>query len=179
VRSADRTPTAGLRTLTVTDDAAFSLLGRDVVDPVAKRRWSEAYLALTGSRPQSLGGRPACYMGRPGDMVNWIDAQSVPSLLPPYFAGAARSRLMKLLEDGHRGEKLSREELAKLACWIDLSVPYCGDYVEANAWTADEKARYERFQAKRRTMEQIERSSIEAWTAAQSPSPSRGAHRSP
>ena len=67
---------------------------------------------------------------------------------------------------GHGGEKLSPEESAKLACWIDLAVPYCGDYLEANAWSAAEKALYERFQQKRRSMEQIERSNIEAWVAA-------------
>jgi hypothetical protein len=155
------------------DDAAFSLLGREVVDPVAKRRWSEAYLALTQSKPRSVEGGPACYLGHPDDVVSWIDAQSVPTLLPPYFAGAAKSRLMKLLEDGHRGERLSREELAKLACWIDLSVPYCADYIEANAWSPGEKARYERFQEKRRQMDQIERSNIEAWIAAQAASQSR------
>jgi hypothetical protein len=150
-----------------TDDAAFSLLGREVLDPVAKRRWSEAYLALTHSSPGGNTRDPACFQGHPNDVVNWIDAQSVPTLLPPYFAGAAKSRLMKLLEDGHRGEKMSREELARVACWIDLAVPYCGDYVEANAWMPDEKARYERFQDKRRKMEQVEQSSIEALIAAQ------------
>ncbi len=165
----DRTPTAAAPQ----EDAAFSLLGREVVDRVAKRRWSEAYLALTESTPRSIVGGPLSFTGHPGDVVNWIDAQSVPTLLPPYFAGAAKSRLMKLLEDGHYGETLSREELAKLACWIDLSVPYCGDYVEANAWSPDEKARYERFQEKRRKMERIERSSIEAWIAAQV-APDRG-----
>ena len=102
-------------------------------------------------------------------MVNWIDAQSPPTMLPPYFAGAAKSRLMKLLEQDHAGEKLSREELAKLACWIDLAVPYCGDYLEANAWSPAEKARYERFQQKRRHLEQIEQANLEAWTAARSP----------
>ena len=27
---------------------------------------------------------------------------------------------------------------AKLACWIDLLVPYCGDYREANAWSQED-----------------------------------------
>ena len=164
-RSQDRTRTA--------DEPAFSLLGREVVDPVAKRRWSESYLALTRSKAASIVGGPVCFVGHPGDVVNWIDAQSPPTMLPPYFAGAAKSRLMNLLEDGHGGAKVSREELAKLACWIDLAVPYCGDYLEANAWSADEKARYERFRQKRRAMEQIERSNLEAWTAARAASQPR------
>jgi hypothetical protein len=33
--------------------------------------------------------------------------------------------------------KLSRKELDMLAAWIDLVVPYCGDYLEANAWSED------------------------------------------
>ena len=158
----NRTPT--------TDDAAFSLLDREVLDPAAKRRWSESYVALTQSKAGSIAGGPLCLIGHPGEVVNWIDAQSPPTLLPPYSAGAAKSRLMALLRDGHGGEKLSGEELATLACWIDLAVPYCGDYVEANAWSADEKARYERFQQKRGSMEQIERSNLEAWIAARAAS---------
>jgi hypothetical protein len=134
-----------------------------VADAVAKRRWSEAYLALTQSKPRSVEGGPVCFLGHPGEMVNWIDAQSVPTLLPPYFAGAAKSRLMRLLEEGHYGATLSREEMTRLACWIDLSVPYCGDYLEANAWSSEEKDRYERFEDKRRKMEQLERSNIDEW----------------
>ena len=160
------------RTSTV-DEAAFSLLGREVVDPVAKRRWSESYLALTRSKAASIVGGPLCFVGHPGDVVNWIDAQSPPTMLPPYFAGAAKSHLMKLLEDGHGGEKVSCEDLAKLACWIDLAVPYCGDYLEANAWSADEKVRYGRFQQKRRAMEHIERLNLEAWIALRAASQPR------
>jgi hypothetical protein len=86
-------------------------------------------------------------------VVNWISAQSVPTMLPPYFAGAAKSRLMTMLEEGHYGVKLSREEMDKVACWIDLLVPYCGDYVEANAWSREEAERYEHFVAKRKRAE--------------------------
>jgi len=161
------TATEGLQTTAAQDDASFSLLGREVVDPVAKRRWSEAYLALTHSTLEGIHRGPICFTGHPNEMVNWIDAQSVPTLLPPCFAGAARSRLVKLLEDGHRGVKLSREELARLACWIDLAVPYCGNYLEANAWTPEEKARYEHFEEKRRRMEQQEQSNLDEWIATQ------------
>ena len=59
-------------------------------------------------------------------------------MLPPYSAGAAKSRLMTLLEQGHGDVKLSREEIDKIACWIDLLVPFCGDYLEANAWSEAE-----------------------------------------
>ncbi|MBI4601840.1 MAG: hypothetical protein HY721_07750 [Planctomycetes bacterium] len=133
-------------------EVAFSLLGEERVDPQAKRRWSDAYLALTQG-------------GRPSDLVNWISVQSAPPVLPPYHAGAARSRLLALLEAGHRDVSLSRGELEVIACWIDLLVPCCGDYTESNAWTEEEARKYRHFLEKRRRMEAIERRSIEALAA--------------
>jgi len=47
-----------------------------------------------------------------------------------------------------------------LSCWIDLGVPFCGDYMEANAWTEEEKAKYTHFIEKRRTMEETELQNI-------------------
>jgi len=128
---------------------AFSLLDERTVDGRAKRRWSDSYLALT-------------QRGRPNRIVNWLNAQSVPPMLPPYFAGAARSELIGMLAGGHNHVKLSREEMDKIACWIDLLVPFCGDYTEANAWNDREKAKYERYQSKRRRMEAVERENIRA-----------------
>jgi hypothetical protein len=83
-------------------------------------------------------------------------------MLPPYHAGAAVSRLMTMLEEGHHDVRLSREELDKIACWIDLLVPYCGDYTEAHAWSDDELQKYEHYLEKRRSMEAIERKNITA-----------------
>ena len=122
--------------LNTNDEPAFSLLGEVTVDRIAKRKWSDAYLMLTQATAASPDDpfEGDCK----GRVVNWIGAQSVPELLPPYFAGATRSELFAMLEAGHKGVKLSREELDKVACWLDLLVPYCGDYREANAWTAEE-----------------------------------------
>ncbi len=125
----------------------FSLLGKGKVDKGAKRTWSEAYLALTKR-------------GKSGPLVNWISAQSAPPMLRPYHAGAAKSKLMAMLEKGHNKTKLSREELDKIACWIDLLVPYCGDYREANAWSEAEKKRYDHFENKRRAMQAVEEQNI-------------------
>jgi len=47
-----------------------------------------------------------------------------------------------------------------LACWIDLLVPYCGDYTEANAWTKEELSKYNHFMKKRKHMEEIENKNI-------------------
>jgi len=131
------------------DKKAFSLLGTTTVDGRAKRLWSESYLALTRK-------------GRPNPIVQWLNAQSIPPMLPPYYAGAAKSGLISMLEKGHNKVKLSREDMDKLACWIDLLVPYCGDYAEANAWNDGDKAKYARFQAKRDKMAALERRNIAA-----------------
>ena len=74
---------------------------------------------------------------------------------------------MTLLEEGHEGVSLNREETVKLACWIDLVVPYCGDYVEANAWLPFERARYDRFLAKRKKMAAIEERNIGELSSSQ------------
>jgi hypothetical protein len=114
-----------------------------------KRKFSEAYLALTHTKTTN------------GDhshpMVNWIDCMSGPAMLPPYHRGAATSKLMTLLEDGHEDVKLSREELDKIACWIDLLVPFCGDYREHNAWSPRDHQLYDRIERRRRDMEEAER----------------------
>jgi hypothetical protein len=90
--------------------------------------------------------------------------------LPPCFAGAVRSDLLTLLVKGHKQETLSREELEKLACWIDLLVPYCGSYIEANAWTESEIKRYEHFAEKRRQMEEVEQDNLSALLGRSAPS---------
>jgi hypothetical protein len=136
--------------------SVLSLLGKTVVDIGAKRQWSESYVNLTQN-------------GKPNRIVQWLNVQSIPPMLPPYYAGAAKSELIELLEGGHEGVKLSREELDKIACWIDLLVPFCGDYTEANDWTDKEKSKYAHFQSKRDRMEAIERKNIEALLQNQDP----------
>jgi hypothetical protein len=113
-------------------------------------------------------------------MVNWISPQSIPPMLPPYWKGAAKSGLTPLLENGHEDTELSQEELDKIACWIDLLVPYCGDYTEANTWADpgmerynnwfkddpytenDPAKRYQHFLNKRKRMKSIEKKNIAA-----------------
>jgi hypothetical protein len=142
-------------------NTSFSLLAEENVDPGAKRRFSDAYLALTGAQMELRKGRPGAFRGDPTrPLVNWISPQSAPPMLPPYSAGSARSGLMRLLAEGHQGVRLSREELDKIACWIDLLVPYCGDYREANAWTSEELKRYDYFLAKRARMEAQETANV-------------------
>jgi len=130
-------------------------------------RGANAYLALLAPRPRALYGYPPAIEGDPeGRLVRWVAAQSPPPMLVPCSTGAVRSPLMKLLEDGHRGARLSPEEMRTIACWIDLAVPYCGDYEEANVWSEEGKAKYRHFLEKRRRMEEIERRNIEELIAS-------------
>jgi len=132
---------------------AFSLLATGNPDGRAKRQWSDAYLALTQK-------------GRPNKIVNWLNVQSIPPMLPPYYTGAAKSELITMLEKGHNNVKLSPEEMDKIACWIDLLVPFCGDYTEANTWNDGDKKKHAYYEAKRRKMEQLDRKNIEAYINA-------------
>ena len=67
-----------------------------------------------------------------------------------------------MLEAGHNEVKLTRAELETIACWIDLLVPFCGDYAEANCWSEGDQRKYAHFLAKRRRFERLERQDIEA-----------------
>ncbi len=132
------------------EEVPCDLRGDMVVIEEMKRRFSRSYLALTHTR------------GSTGDwthpLVNWIDCMSEPEMLPPYHRGSATSGLMKLLAEGHEQIQLSREEMDKIACWIDLLVPFCGDYREANAWSRDELAFYQRAEDKRQRLRRTESS---------------------
>ena len=134
---------------------AFSLLGTLNRDPEAKRYWSDAYLALIAPSPDAARAPTE-------GPVRWFHPQSAPPMLPPYHAGAAKSPLMTMLEEGHRGVTLSSRELQMIALWIDLGVPFVGDYTEANAWSEAELEKYNHFLEKRRKMEAVERENIQA-----------------
>jgi hypothetical protein len=144
------------------DDVPYALTARPVEDLQAKRVWSESYLALTHARRDDPP--EDAWRGDPDHpLVCWVSAQSAPPLQPPCSAGANRSHLCDLLEHSHEDVQLSRAELDKLSAWIDLAVPFCGDYVEANIWTCEDRAKHDRFAAKRQWFEREDRQNIDAW----------------
>jgi len=134
-------------------EKAFSLLATSNPAGPAKRTWSDAYIALTQAKDD---------IGQPNEIVNWLNVQSVPSLLPPYYAGSSQSKLLMILDEGHYGVELSQEERDRIACWIDLLVPYCGDYAEANAWNDAEKQKYDYYCEKRKRAEAEEHQNLVA-----------------
>lgn len=119
-----------------------------VVDRQTKRKFSDSYLNLTHAWKLTEGND-----SWQGDAhhpeVNWISALSTPNLLPPYFAGSATSNLIKRLEKGHGGTQLSKAEIETVALWLDLLVPFIGDYREANDWTQEEEDYYTYYEKKR------------------------------
>jgi hypothetical protein len=135
-------------------DVPLDLRGERVHLPEMKRMVARSFLELTHTQNE----RGDCHH----PMVNWIDSMSEPEMLPPRQRGAAASELITLLKDGHEGTVLNAEELEKIACWLDLLVPYCGDYLEHNTWSKQDLAFYDRYAQKRQRQEQRERQGIRA-----------------
>jgi len=59
-----------------------------------------------------------------------------------------------------------QKEKDLVACWIDLCVPFCGSYTEANTWEPQVKATYLYFEAKRERLAEIEIDDIRKYVAA-------------
>lgn len=127
---------------------AMSLKGDlKVVEGQTKRKFSDSYLNLTHARPWTPDNES--WQGQPDHPeVNWISSLSEPTLLKPYHAGSHTSNLIKRLENGHQGTRLSKEEIATVSLWLDLCVPFVGDYREANNWTEEEEAYYTYYEKK-------------------------------
>jgi hypothetical protein len=147
------------------------LTGKPVVDTAAKRTWTASYITLTHAKLEERNKKPGPpYRGETNALVNWVHPQSAPPVQPPYACGSARSRLISMLAAGHGDPKLSRAELDRIACWIDLAVPFCGDYIEAHAWTDAEKERYARFLAKRSALADLDTRNVGEFLAAKNTS---------
>lgn len=113
------------------------------------RLYAESYIHLTHTKPR-LDNREASLTAAPfHPEVNWIDAMSEPTVLKPYTAGAATSNIIKRMENGHGGTKVSKEEIHHVALWLDLLVPFVGDYRESNTWSPKQHAYYDYYDNKR------------------------------
>jgi hypothetical protein len=97
------------------------------------------------------------YTAKSHELMNWISPQSGPEMMKPYSFGAVKSPMLAMLKKGHNGVELTVEEYHKLACWIDLAVPFCGDYTEANDWSEKEKKWYWRQVEKQKRLAGLER----------------------
>lgn len=142
------------------DDKKPDLTSAPVVDPAAKRVWTRSYLALTHAHPDNKDPASRWRGDADNKVLNWVTAASAPPVQKPYSAGSNTSRLFaERLDKGHC-KTLATEGLARLATWVDLGVPFCGDYVEANAWDEKEKAKYELYLAKRTRADAEDRETV-------------------
>ena len=140
-------------------DLPFSLKADPILDGPAKRNWPLSLLNLTNAQANDNGA----FTSKQTQIVNWINVQDAPSMLSPYNAGAAKSKIMtmfdtNLAENGqtHNDVELTREELDKLALWIDLLVPAFGDYAEGNTWNEGEKRKFAYYEAKKNAMHELD-----------------------
>ena len=148
------------------------LTGRPVRDMFSCRNWSRAYLALTQARhvapplnayviPRQLepeflcgdmndkNGRWAADPYAKNGYVNWVSSASEPTPIPPLKYGSRTSRLFtERLDKGH-ASGITDAEKRVLACWVDLGVPFCGDYEEGAVWSENDRAFWNYYTKKR------------------------------
>jgi hypothetical protein len=128
-----------------------------------QRAWSKSYLNLLEA---TYDEKQHNWIGDPDKgLVRWIHKQSRPTELPPYHAGAARSPLLDMIDEGHHEVKLDDVEFQKLAAWIDLLVPFAGDYREGGHWSERDHAYYTYYETKRTLQHKEEQASLQAWLA--------------
>ena len=130
----------------------LDLVARPVHDKLAKRQWTTSYLSLTHGRTEIVWPWKADswgVRGKPDHLdLSWIDSASAPPLLKPSTAGSIVSRwFTQRLEKGHC-KALTDAERRLLACWVDLGVPFCGDYHEAAVWTPEEEKKWQAAERK-------------------------------
>lgn len=104
----------------------------------AEARRDSTYLAYFGGNwehvpnPDVLGYCADEYAGR--GIINWLHVSSACAMLPPSAYGSTSSPLLDYLEPAHYGVQLTPQEKERVACWIDLNVPFAGSWMELNYW---------------------------------------------
>jgi len=78
---------------------------------------------------------------------------------------------MDYLEPSHYGVQVTDAEKRVIAWWIDLAVPFCGSYAQANTWSKEQTERYDYFQKKREAFAKQEIENIKALNTASRQTP--------
>jgi hypothetical protein len=110
-----------------------------------------------------VGRRPLDGTLDPGTPNEWV--QYWTRLLnvepkPPYYAGSAKSKLITLLKERHQKTSLTEDEIGIVSAWIDLNVPYVGEYDEMNNWSPDQIDLFQKKLGVRVKNEEIEQKNI-------------------
>lgn len=148
--------------------ANYLLTGEPVHYKNSQRNWARSYLVLTGTPSKRY--EPHQERGEANEIVDWISNSSEPTMIPPQYGGSSKSKLLSINDPEASPcparNDLSPEELDKLAAWIDLVIPFCGDYVEANAWTEDGLRHAKERIALNKEAREIDRRNIEEYIEA-------------
>ena len=73
---------------------------------------------------------------------------------------------MQYIEPAHYEVQVAEVEKERVACWIDLCVPFCGSYTEAQRWEPQVQATYLYYESKRRRLAEIEIDNLRKLVAA-------------
>jgi hypothetical protein len=143
-----------------------------VWDNIARKFWNRSYHELISKdRPHGPANDTSQLLGvttEKSKYLNWIGRWSVPTMLPPYSHGSSRSPLIALLRKGHEKVKMTREEMDKIACWIDLVLPHSGSWTEG--MRPEDKVIYMKVHKKRVEWEKQEAANIRAYIKDQAAS---------
>ena len=118
-------------------------------DVNSKRYWSNSYLSLVARRFLVV---IVLYRGYGLNR------------LPRFRAVQSRcggDQIDTVLRDDHHGGVKLNQELDIVATWIDLGIPFCGDYREANAWSEAGASQVRSLRTKRFRQEALERRHLE------------------
>ncbi len=133
-----------------------------VWDNRARKSWNQAYHALISTDragpPANDTSQRLGTIAEKSKYLNWIGRWSVPVMIPPYSHGSSQSPLIALLEKGHEKVKMTREEMDKIACWIDLALPHSGEWTEG--MKPEDKAIYMNVYRKRMEWEKQEAANL-------------------
>ncbi len=124
-----------------------------------KREFPLSYLVLTGSTPVYRANTVAGidWEGRPSnEYTKWISSMSTPEVLKAYYAGSTKSAIIEKLMSGHC-KTVSDEDIAVIACWIDLCVPCYGEYNEQEDFNANMQRQYQETVNKRAYFDAIDK----------------------
>jgi len=157
------------------DSEPPDLRATPVWDAAARKFWNRSYHELISKdRPRGPANDTDQRLGvieERSKYLNWIGRWSVPVMIPPYSHGSSRSPLVSLLEAGHEDVRMTREEMDKISCWIDLALPHSGEWTEG--MTPEDKESYMRVYEKRLYWEKQEAANIQEYIDNLTVSPPR------
>lgn len=132
----------------------IDLSGDPVWDDRSESYWLTSYVNLT----DHLVNERTRNRDNFSKYVNWFHAEESLILKPPYRAGSHKSFLVALLKEGHEEVSMTKEEMDKICCWIDIGIPHSGTYHE---WRKDDvKQAMEEMLEKRRLSVEVDEASI-------------------